>query len=306
MNHLESEVYREEAPVFMQRLERTRPLTHAMRWMLLTASILVFLAGTQLFILTEKTERYFAWTVDSPLTAATLGGAYWASSILELRTSRQPTWARARIAVPAVLAFTTLTFVATLLHIDRFHLGNAFPTTTQLLTWAWIAVYAVVPVVMSIVLVLQLRVAGADEPRRNPLPPWLRTLLGLHAVVLLAFGFSLFVAPSTALSLWPWTLTPLTARILGAWLLGLGLAAAQVNAENDWGRVAVATNMYIFLGMLEFVALMRYPKSIDWAQPAALMYILFLASVLLVGIYGLVITRRIAHRPIAGLGERRT
>jgi hypothetical protein len=56
-------------------------------------SILVFLVGVQLFILTERTDRYFAWTVEPPLTAAALGGAYWASSIMELLASRQPTWA---------------------------------------------------------------------------------------------------------------------------------------------------------------------------------------------------------------------
>jgi hypothetical protein len=276
-----------------------------MRWMLLAASILVFLAGIQLFILTENTDRYFAWTIDPPLTAAALGGAYWASSIMELSASRQPTWARARIALPAVLLFTTLTCVTTILHLDRFHLGNGFAAPTQLVTWVWIAVYALVPVLMSILLVLQLRTAGVDEPRRNPLPPWLRVVLGLHAAVLLAFGFALLVAPSATLSLWPWTLTPLTARIIGAWLLSLGLAAAHANAENDWGRATVATHSYVLLGILEFVALLRYPNSVDWARPAAALYVLFLASVLLVGIYGWVTTRRIAHQSIVGLGERR-
>jgi hypothetical protein len=276
-----------------------------MKWLLLAASILVFLAGIQLFILTENTDRYFAWTIDPPLTAAALGGAYWASSVMELSASRQPTWARARVALPAVLVFTTLTLVATLLHLDRFHLGNGFAASTQLVTWGWIAVYALVPALMSILLVHQLRAAGMVEPRQNPLPPWLRVVLGLHAVVLLTFGSVLFVAPSSTMSLWPWTLTPLTARAIGAWLVSLGLAAAQANAENDWGRVAVATHTYVLLGILEFVALMRYPSSVDWAQPAAAIYVLFLASVLLVGIYGWVITRRLAHRSIVGLGERR-
>jgi mannose/fructose/N-acetylgalactosamine-specific phosphotransferase system component IIC len=285
----------------MQGLEHTRPLTNAMRWMLPAASILVFLAGIQLFILTEYTDRYFAWTINSPLTAAALGGAYWASSIMELSASRQPSWARARIAVPAVLLFTTLTFVTTVLHLDNFHLGNGFAASTQLVTWLWILVYALVPVLMSILLVLQLRTVGVDEPRTNPLPPWLRVVLGLHAVVLLAFGFALFVAPAATLSLWPWTLTPLTARAIGAWLLGLGLAATHASIENDWGRATVAAHSYVLLGILEFVALMRYPDSVDWARPAAAMYVLFLASVLLVGIYGLVATRRIAHRSMVGL-----
>jgi hypothetical protein len=276
-----------------------------MKWMLLAASILVFLAGIQLFVLTEYTDRYFAWTIDPPLTAAALGGAYWASSVLELGASRQPSWVRARIALPAVLVFTTLTLVTTLLHLDRFHLGNGFPATTQVVTWLWIAVYALVPVLISILLVRQLWAAGVDEPRRNPLPLWLRAVLGLHAVVLLAVGFALFVAPSATMSLWPWMLTPLTARAIGAWLLSLGLAAAHANAENDWERVGVATHTYVVLGILEFVALMRYPSSVDWAQPAAAIYVLFLASVLLVGIYGWVTTRRIAHRSTVGLDNRR-
>jgi hypothetical protein len=289
----------------MQGPEHPRPLTNAMKWLLLAASILVFLAGIQLFVLTENTDRYFAWTIDPPLTAAALGGAYWASSAMELGASRQPTWARARIALPAVMVFTTLTFVTTLLHLDRFHLGNGFAVSTQLVTWGWIAVYALVPALMSILLVHQLRAAGRVEPRRNPLPPWLRVVLGLHAVVLLTYGFALFVAPLSTMSLWPWTLTPLTARAIGAWLLSLGLAAVQANAENDWGRVTVATHTYALLGILEFVALLRYPSSVDWAQPAAAIYVLFLASVLLVGIYGFLTTRRIAHRSIVGLGEKR-
>lgn len=276
-----------------------------MKWLLLAASILVFLAGLQLFILTENTDRYFAWTIDPPLTAAALGAAYWASSVMELSASRQPTWGRARIALPAVLVFTTLTFVTTLLHLDRFHLGNGFAASAQLVTWAWIAVYALVPALMSVLLVHQLRAAGIVEPRQNPLPPWLRVVLGLHAVVLLTVGFALFVAPSSTMALWPWMLTPLTARAIGAWLLSLGLAAAQAIAENDWGRVTVATHTYVLLGILEFVALMRYPSSVDWAQPAAVIYVLFLASVLLVGIYGFLTTRRIAHRSTVGLGQRR-
>jgi hypothetical protein len=224
---------------------------------------------------------------------------------MELAASRQPAWVRARIALPAVLVFTTLTFVTTLLHLDRFHLGNGFPARTQFVTWLWIGVYAAVPVLMSILLVPQLRAAGVDEPRRNPLPPWLRAVLGLHAVVLLTVGFALFVAPAATMSLWPWMLTPLTARTMGAWLLSLGLAAGHANVENDWGRVTVATHTYVLLGILEFVALMRYPSSVDWARPAAAIYVLFLASVLVVGIYGWVTARQVAHRSIGGLYKGR-
>src|SRR5438477_11787365 len=117
-----------------------RPLTRPMRWLLYAASTLVFLAGLQLSFLTEQTDTYFAWTIAPPLTAAFLGAAYWASCMLELLCARERTWARARLAVPAVLVFTTLMLVATLLHLDRFHLASPLPVARGV-TWAWLAIF---------------------------------------------------------------------------------------------------------------------------------------------------------------------
>ncbi|MBA3629040.1 MAG: hypothetical protein H0W55_05095 [Actinobacteria bacterium] len=50
-------------------------LTSGMRKLLWIAGFLVFLAGMQLFVFTERTEIWFAWTIDVPLTAAFLGAA---------------------------------------------------------------------------------------------------------------------------------------------------------------------------------------------------------------------------------------
>jgi hypothetical protein len=44
----------------------------------------------------------------APLTAAVLGAGYWASFALELLSARERHWARTRVAVPAVLLFSTL------------------------------------------------------------------------------------------------------------------------------------------------------------------------------------------------------
>jgi hypothetical protein len=53
-----------------------RSLSKGMRLLLFVAGGLVFLAGFQLFILAEQTDRYFAWTIQPLLTAAFLGGGY--------------------------------------------------------------------------------------------------------------------------------------------------------------------------------------------------------------------------------------
>jgi hypothetical protein len=262
-----------------------RTVTRGMRWMLLVASGLVFTVGIQLYLLTEQTDRYFAWTINPPLTAAFLGAGYWASFAMEYLAGRKRFWAHARIAVPAVLIFTTLTLIATLLHLDRFHLNDP-SLVTRSAAWVWLVVYALVPPLMALLLVFQLRVPGADPPRQAPLPRWIHATLLFHAIVMLPLGAALFLAPQTTAPLWPWMLTPLTARAVGAWLLALGVAAAHSSWENDWQRVHIATISYTVLGFFQMLALARYPLILDWSRPQSWLYAGFLTSILLVGIYG--------------------
>ena len=223
-----------------------------------------------------------------------------ASCSLEFLAAREREWAR--IAVPAVLIFTTLTLIVTLVHIDRFHLGPSFAFETRFLTWVWIAVYAIVPIVMSALLVPQLRAHGAADHRRAPLPGWVRLTLIVHALIMALLGLGLLLFPQAVAPLWPWMLTPLTARAIGAWLLSLGVAAAHASGENNWSRVRPAVGSYVILAALQFIALARYPADVNWASLSAWVYIIFLLSVLALGVSGTIAARQANHRlaPAAG------
>src|SRR4029077_4669908 len=138
-----------------------KPLVRGMRWLLYTAAVLVLLAGFQLFVFTARSGTFFGWTILNPLDAAFLGAAYWASVAIEILSGRQRVWANARIAVPTVLVFTVLTLVASLLHLDKFHLGAAFAAGPRLVTWAWLGIYVLVPLLMVFVLIVQARTPGS-------------------------------------------------------------------------------------------------------------------------------------------------
>lgn len=53
----------------------------SMRWLLIVAALLAFIAGIQLYVLSEHTDRYFAWTISSPLTAAFIGASFWTGAL---------------------------------------------------------------------------------------------------------------------------------------------------------------------------------------------------------------------------------
>jgi hypothetical protein len=265
-----------------------RPLVPPMRVLLYVAAVLVLLAGFQLFVFTERTDTYFAWTVAPPLAAAFLGAAYWASVAIEALAARQALWANARIAVPTVLVFTVLTLAATLNHLDKFHLGSGFETRTRIVTWAWIAVYALVPLLMLIILVVQARTPGSDPPRGAVLPGWLSGLLVLQAVGLFGLGVALFAVPDQASPVWPWKLTTLVAQATGAWLISLGVAAGHAVLERSARRLRPAAVGYILLVVLQCIALARYPHQFAWGSASGIVYLIVLGTMLLTGTAGLV------------------
>jgi hypothetical protein len=101
------------------------------------------------------------------------------------------------------------------------------------------------------------------------------------------------LVPQTMAALWPWALTPLTGQAVGAWLIGIGLTAAQMCWENDFGRVYAGMAGYVALGALQLLALARYGgASVDWGGAGGWIYLLFVVSVLGVGLYGWLETRR--------------
>jgi hypothetical protein len=264
-----------------------KPLVPGMRWLLFTAAVLVLLAGFQLFVFTGQTDTLFAWTIINPLAAAFLGAGYWASVAIEALAGRQPIWANARIAVPAVLVFTVLTLAATLLHLDKFHLGGTSGPRTRIVTWAWIAVYALVPLLMLIVLAVQARTPGSDPPRSVALPGWVYGVLAVQAVTLSGLGVALFAAPGQTAPLWPWKLTPLLAQATGAWLISLGVAAAHALLERDARRLRPAAVGYVLLAVLQSIALARYPHLFPWGTASGVIYLTFLVTILLTGAAGL-------------------
>jgi hypothetical protein len=276
-----------------------RPLAPAMRRLLFTASALVLLAGIQLFVFTGQSSHFFAFTIANPLAATFLGAAYWGAVPIEALAARQPLWANARIAVPAVLVFTVLTLAVTLTHLGQLHLGAGFAIGTQIITVAWIAIYLLVPALMLTLLLRQARAPGSDPPRAAGLPAWLYVVLAIQAAVLLGLGIALFAAPVAAAPLWPWTLTPMMAQATGAWLIGLGVAAGQALAERDARRLRPAAAGSIVLAVFLSIALARYPHQFHWGSGSGIIYLIFLATMLLTGAAGLARGLPGAARPSA-------
>ena len=266
-----------------------RPVLPAMRVLLGVFAVLTALATGSLFVLAETTEKTFAWTIQPPLTAAFLGDGYAAGLVLVVLSMWASRWADVRVPVLTIFVYVVLTLVATLLHLDKLHFGDDFTTLGPLAkgaAWFWLGVYVVLPVAMLVLLVLQERTPGGDPPARHPVPPVLRAALGVESLVLLVVGVALYVDPTTAATLWPWALTPFTARVIAAWLLAFGLATTLAALAGDLHRLRTATIAYTLFGALVLASVLRFPATVAWERPIAWLFLGMTVAVILTGAAG--------------------
>jgi hypothetical protein len=268
----------------MSLTSTTVQTSRPMRFLFFFAAALVAFAAIPLFLFSEKTNEYFAWTIQPPLTAAFLGAGYWAVTIAAIVAIRQPEWTKVRIVLPVVVSGVGLILLATILHIDRFHLDSPI-FTAKLEAWLWLVLYvALVPLIIWGYW-QQRQASGVELPRQTTLPNWLRVVMGVTGSAMVLIGIGLFVLPvEVAYAVWSWTLTPLTGRMTGAWLIAIGISLVIGVRENDYHRVYIAATAYINYVILQAINLLRYPDTVQWSSPGIWLLIAILIGVLISGV----------------------
>jgi hypothetical protein len=183
--------------------------------------------------------------------------------------------------MPGILVAGTLILVATLVHIERFAMDTARG-------WIWVVLYAGLPPGVLVLLALQRREAGADPPVRRPIDRWAAICFAAAAAALLIAGAALFTVPATTAGWWPWPLTELTARMIGAWLAAIGVTLVAVLLEGDWTRVRAAMVYLAAVAAADLATLARYPGAVEWNDVAAWVYVAFSAALFALALHGIV------------------
>jgi hypothetical protein len=201
------------------------------------------------------TGHLFAWHIQPDLTGMVLASAYIGGAYFFARAAAARAWHTIKAGFVPICLFATLMGVSTVLHWDKFAHGSvAF--------WLWALLYFTTP---FLVLWTWLRNRGHD--RRGDagdllLPPaaaWIIAAVGTLAV---ATGVFLYAAPTAAISLWPWALTPLTSRVLAA-VFCLGLAGAGAPLDRRWTTARLPLQVAGIMVVLMLVAGIREHSSFD-------------------------------------------
>jgi hypothetical protein len=255
--------------------------------------VVLVLAVGVLYGLPGETESYWAWTIGAPMTPLLMGAGYAAGGYFFTRVLVARSWRSVSLGFPPIAVFTTMLLIATVLHWQNFnHSHVAFV--------AWVALYAVTPVLVPALWLLNRRREPRAEGTETRVPPGGRATLVLFGLALVILALVTFVRPSLVTGEWPWDLTPLTARTVAAYLALTGATLLLVAVDTRWRSARVLIESLIIGVALILAAI---PRAWDTLDPSLAVRWSFagglgLALLLLVAFYAGMQGREKGQRPV--------
>lgn len=256
------------------RDDRVLPATRALCLFIVPFLLVAFVV---LFVFPDETERLFAWRIAPRMTPMMLGAVYLGGAYFFLRAAAASEWHRISAGFIPVGTFASMLGIATIVHWEKFnHDHVAF--------WLWAGLYFGAPPLVFAVWFANRRYRRPATAADGPIvPPAARAVIAAVGVLASATSLFLFLAPSRAIEEWPWALTPLTSRVMGA-LFALGLGGLFIAADRRWTAAKLMLEVEgVMLGLI-LVAGVRSHADLDFSRPLTIAFVVGFAATLVASV----------------------
>jgi hypothetical protein len=208
----------------------------------------LWLAFLILFFFPDSTGERFAWAIKPHMTSMYMGAGYLGGSWLFINAIFGKRWHRSQGGFLPVTTFTWFMMIATFLHWDRFATGSLGFTL-------WLILYIATPFLVPALWLYNRKTdPGTPETGDIVISPIVLLILKLIAAIGLLYAIVGFITPTFAINTWPWTLTPLTARVMCGWVALLGVGALTMSNEKRWSGWRVPLESIFIWHVLVLVA----------------------------------------------------
>ena len=252
------------------RDDRVLPET---RWASLIVFFILIPAATILWVAPDRTGDLWAWPIMPELTPIFLGSGYGAGAYFFWRTYRAERWHPSSPGVLGASVFAALMLIATGIHWDRFNHGDA-PALAAIAFYAWTIVYIASPFAVFAIW-WRNRTTDPREPAAGDrlVPPSALLAARVFAAGALAIGSLFFVVPAIALDVWPWQLTPLTARVLASLTVQVGVGALVLSRDPRWTAWRLIVQTFLVATALLLIGAIRAFGDFDTDNPMTWLYL---------------------------------
>ena len=198
------------------------------RWIGACIPPFLVVAFIMLFFFPNDTATLFAWTIKPAMTPLLMGAGYISGSYFFIRLTMGGKWhwytngflpdSRVHVVHGAV-HYHSLGQVQPQPHIFLC-LAGALPGNPDPCADFVVAQPSHGPV--------------TPEPTELIVPAIYRQIIGVVGAVMVALALFMFIFPDVAISVWPWTLTQLTTRVVAGWFALPGMVGLMFSREPRW------------------------------------------------------------------------
>ncbi len=239
------------------------------RWV--SAIIIPFLlvAFYILYLYPDKSNELFAWAVLPRMTAMLLASGYIAGAYFFSRAAMTSQWHWIERGFLPVIVFGILMALATILHSDAFN-------NNHLAFLAWSVLNLTTPILVYAAWA-QNRVAdpGRMDKEDILIPDKLRMIFAVIGLLALVISSMLFLHPELMAGIWPWLITPLTARVIAGLFTLPGILWLAIAHEPRWSAARIPLQTHIVSLVFVVMAIIFAWHDLDKARPATWAFMLF-------------------------------
>jgi len=244
--------------------DRIHPFTRMVAASVIVVLLLAFIA---LYLEPDHTDIDFAWTILPRTSAILIGAGYTAGAYFFARLLAQTQWHRVQVGFLPITAFTVCMFVATMLHLDRFHHG-------ALTFYLWTIIYAITPFLVPFVWWQNHATASKElEDKDVQFSSFVRTGLGIASVLGILFFLAVFFKPAILIALTPWKLTPLTSRIFAGWSILTFSTVLSIANDGRWSATRILMESAMVGIALTLLGLPRSWSDFDISKPMTYLFV---------------------------------
>ena len=248
------------------------PLT---RWVGAAIPPFLVVAFILLFFFPNNTTDHFAWTIKPTMTPLLMGAGYISGSYFFVRLIMGGRWHWFTLGFLPITAFTWFMGLATFIHWDKFNHNH-------ISFYAWLILYVVTPFLVP-ALWFNNRVTdpGTPDPGDVILPRWIRLAAGIAGGLMVGIALFMFISPETVIAVWPWKLTPLTARVVGGWFALPGVVGLMYSTDRRWSAWRIVLESQMIGILLILIGAVRAWGDFDQSRPTTWLFVGGLSLLLL-------------------------
>ena len=243
------------------------------RWLSWVVVAVLIPAFVLLWGLPGNTEDFWAWPIKADLSQIFMGAGYGAGAYFFTRAALGKRWHAVSAGVLSAAFFAAVMLVVTLIHWDKFNHGDA-PFWAAFAFYAWVIIYIAAPVVVTAFWWWNRRTDPQRPEAGEPMvPPGVRLTARMIAGAVGATALVLLLWPSIGVDHGPWSLTPLTTRVVAAFLAQVAFGTLLLSLDGRWTSWRLLLQTFLVATALLLVGVIREWGDLETGRVAAWIFL---------------------------------